>query len=132
MENLCCVKCESILDRGTYAGVEVDLCPECGGLWLDKGELEALGTASPTQVSDLRNMLTGNPFAQPAASDIPTECPSCEGKLREVVLGPIHVDFCTNCGGVFLDRGELDKGLEASKGKGDLAALLRVAVAAAK
>lgn len=132
MENLCCVKCESILDRGQYAGVEVDLCPECGGLWLDKGELEALGTAAPTQLDELRKILTGNPFAKPAPSDIPTECPSCEGQLREVVLGPIHVDFCTNCGGVFLDRGELDKGLEAAKGKGDLAALLRVAVASVK
>jgi Zn-finger nucleic acid-binding protein len=36
---LCCVKCTSILDKSMVGDVEVDLCPKCGGLWLDYGEV---------------------------------------------------------------------------------------------
>ena len=35
-----CVKCTSVLDKSMVGDVEVDLCPSCGGLWLDRGELE--------------------------------------------------------------------------------------------
>jgi Zn-finger nucleic acid-binding protein len=131
-ENRCCVKCDSILDRGTYAGVEVDLCPRCGGLWLDKGEIERIGQATSAQLEELKRLLLGDPKNRPAASDLTTACPACTGTLKEVVLGPIKVDFCVRCHGVWLDRGELDAGVLATRGKGDLAAILRVAVATTK
>jgi hypothetical protein len=41
--NLACVKCTSVLDKARVGDVEVDLCPSCGGLWLDHGEIERLG-----------------------------------------------------------------------------------------
>ena len=129
MDNRCCVKCDSILDRGTYAGVEVDLCPKCGGLWLDKGELEKLSAAPQTE--ELKRMLLGDPKSKPSPSDLTTACPACTGTLKEVVLGPIKVDFCSRCGGLWLDRGELDAGVLATKGKGDVAALLKVAASSA-
>src|SRR5437764_613163 len=37
--NLCCVTCSSILDKAAFQGLEVDLCPKCGGLWLERGEI---------------------------------------------------------------------------------------------
>lgn len=41
-----CPKCEGRLNRKGImimkALVEVDLCVKCGGIWLDKGELETL------------------------------------------------------------------------------------------
>ena len=50
-ENIVCVKCTSVLDRTTIGGIEVDNCPQCGGLWLDRGELEQIldqtGAADP-------------------------------------------------------------------------------------
>ena len=36
------------------------------------------------------------------------KCPRCAGPMQEVDLRHVKVDRCTNCGGVFLDRGELD------------------------
>jgi Zn-finger nucleic acid-binding protein len=36
--------------------------------------------------------------------------------LKEVVVGPVHVDYCTKCHGVFLDRGELDQAVQAVRG----------------
>ncbi|MBI2895860.1 MAG: zf-TFIIB domain-containing protein [Deltaproteobacteria bacterium] len=131
MERRVCVKCDGILDRGTFGGVEVDLCTSCGGLWLDKGEIERLGTLSASELEALRRMLIPVPGQRPVASDLPTACVACTGKLKEVVLGPIHVDFCMQCQGLWLDRGELDAGLEAAEGKTDVSSLLKLAAATA-
>lgn len=35
-----CPRCQAALVERAERGVTVDECPECGGLWLDKGELE--------------------------------------------------------------------------------------------
>jgi TFIIB-like protein len=37
-----CPKCPGKLESYTFEGVVVDRCHECGGMWLDKGELEAI------------------------------------------------------------------------------------------
>jgi Zn-finger nucleic acid-binding protein len=36
-------------------------------------------------------------------------CPVCQGKMREVTRQGILIDTCTQCRGVWLDRGELEK-----------------------
>ena len=35
-------------------------------------------------------------------------CPKCHGDMRSYERSGIHVDQCTECRGVFLDRGELE------------------------
>jgi len=37
-----CPKCGTVLRHATVRGVTVDECTACGGLWLDKGELETI------------------------------------------------------------------------------------------
>ena len=37
------------------------------------------------------------------------KCPKCGMDLREIELHGVKVDQCGNCGGVFLDAGELDQ-----------------------
>jgi ribosomal protein L37AE/L43A len=39
-----CPKCGEKLVEMTQAEVVVDECPACGGMWLDKGELETLAS----------------------------------------------------------------------------------------
>jgi Zn-finger nucleic acid-binding protein len=113
--NVTCVKCESVLDKARVSDVEVDLCPSCGGLWLDHGEIERLGRGAPAELDRLRAALTGSPTPS-AASETTTSCPACPGALKEVVLGPVHVDYCAKCHGVFLDKGELDQAVAAVNG----------------
>ena len=132
MDRRVCVKCDAVLDRGTFGGVEVDLCTSCGGLWLDKGEIERLGTITEQELQTLRKLLMPLPNQNPVSSDLTTAGVACSGQLREVVLGPIHVDFCPQCHGLWLDRGELDAGLQATKGHSDVGSLLKLAAATAK
>jgi protein-arginine kinase activator protein McsA len=37
------------------------------------------------------------------------KCPKCGMDLQEIALHGVKVDQCANCGGVFLDSGELDQ-----------------------
>jgi Zn-finger nucleic acid-binding protein len=36
-------------------------------------------------------------------------CPKCDAPMRMYERNGVHVDRCTECGGIFLDRGELDR-----------------------
>ncbi|MDH5716904.1 MAG: zf-TFIIB domain-containing protein [Spirochaetia bacterium] len=33
-----CPKCKAALNPITYKGITIDKCPQCEGVWLDKGE----------------------------------------------------------------------------------------------
>lgn len=55
-----CPRCKSPLEvidlgefGGEYAAVVIDSCPECGGVWYDKGELDARDESVWTNVEDL-------------------------------------------------------------------------------
>ncbi|WP_433012359.1 zf-TFIIB domain-containing protein [Kribbella sp. CA-294648] len=40
-------------------------------------------------------------------------CPKCRGSMRTYERSGVTVDQCTECRGVFLDRGELEKLIDA-------------------
>jgi Zn-finger nucleic acid-binding protein len=113
--NLTCVKCTSVLDKARVGDVEVDLCPSCGGLWLDHGEIERLGRGKDGDLTRLRAALTGTTAPDPA-SDTTTSCPACPGQLKEVDLGPVHIEYCGKCHVIFLDKGELDVAVKTVAG----------------
>lgn len=52
------------------------------------------------------------------------KCPSCEVTLLMSDKNGIEIDYCPNCRGIWLDRGELDKIIERSaehtSGKGSV------------
>jgi Zn-finger nucleic acid-binding protein len=86
------------------AGVEVDICPLTKGIWLDLGELRTLTGLE----ADLPY------FKEAVAASVETlwPSPSAPCKLREIRFHPkydVVVDYCPMSGGVWLDRGELDK-----------------------
>jgi len=83
-----------------YDGVELDMCAECGGVWLDTGELETiLGTGRGGDASAP---------AKPKGEKL-LDCPVCVAKLAKDTYGStdIVVDRCPHNDGVFLDEGEL-------------------------
>ncbi|HXJ20346.1 MAG TPA: zf-TFIIB domain-containing protein [Polyangia bacterium] len=115
--NICCVKCNSILDRATFQGLEVDLCPKCGGLWLDRGEITRAARLPEKELARLRSLLTGPAGPPPIPTESVAPCPACPGNLSEVMLGTVHVDYCDRCQGIFLDRGELEVAVEAVRAR---------------
>ena len=40
-------------------------------------------------------------------------CPKCRGTMHTYERNGVHVDQCQECRGIFLDRGELDRLIDA-------------------
>ena len=53
-----CPRCGAKLEERDHHHVRIDECPECGGVWLDKGELQMLEHVSQEQ----RGSFIGNLF----------------------------------------------------------------------
>jgi uncharacterized protein len=43
------------------------------------------------------------------------QCPACQHELRMADRQGVEIDYCPQCRGVWLDRGELDKIIERSE-----------------
>jgi Zn-finger nucleic acid-binding protein len=88
------------------AELAYDVCEKCGSLWLDRGELDKMAfqvTGSIEFCSDEEAKI---------AKQTSKNCPRClESQLTPVrFLGctDIILDHCRNCGGFWLDGGELN------------------------
>lgn len=87
-------------------GVEVDYCPDDGGIWLDEGELELL-------LGDTESALTLlNSFEKTEESGEKSyPCPICRKQMEKVYVGEgdkrVLVDRCRNGDGLWFDKGEL-------------------------
>lgn len=49
-----CPNCEELLVMTERQGVEIDYCPKCRGVWLDKGELDKIIEKSAAEESNLQ------------------------------------------------------------------------------
>lgn len=48
-----CPRCASaVLDERERNGIQVDVCPSCRGVWLDRGELERLIAKATQEIDD--------------------------------------------------------------------------------
>ena len=51
------------------SGVEIDYCPECRGVWLDRGELDKIiDRAGPTPTAAPAAPATSTPYVQPSSA----------------------------------------------------------------
>ena len=97
--------------------IEIDYCAECGGLWLDEGELELLLGAND---SDALLLTGGKP--RPAPGERKRRCPVCRKKMLKEATGteePVTYDRCPRGHGLWLDAGELQAIVRAGDQKTD-------------
>ena len=110
-----CPNCDASLSTVDYEGIEIDSCAVCGGDWLERGELGKIVRIreqrfSPEELDaiDAAAKIPGIPYTE-IEREIP--CPSCG-----VLTGPINyggdtgiiINRCSQCEGIWVDRGELD------------------------
>jgi Zn-finger nucleic acid-binding protein len=116
-----CPKCVGVLKErkiGTKEPVTVNVCFVCGGIWFDKNELELLIN------KEIFDTVEFNLEAEPIGDiDLKKEidldkkeaiCPCCKGSKKMIKKisnrnKNVSVDFCKDCGGVWLDSGEYAK-----------------------
>jgi len=88
------------------ADVEIDYCTDCGGIWLDAGELELL-LGQPEKTKQLLDSFE--------IDSLPAErirkCPICDKKMQKIIVGPskpaLLIDKCRRGDGLWFDKGEL-------------------------
>ena len=101
-----CVSCKEPLIVLELDQIEIDYCVECGGIWLDSGELEAL-LEDPHEVLKVLEAVASGRTGQQSNR----RCPICDKRMIESGIGSepeINIDFCPNNHGIWFDRGELE------------------------
>ena len=82
-----------------YDKIELDLCPECEGIWFDHGELFLLlGTSDRPELGEA------------VTDEADRECPLCDDDMRKVNIGPgrrVLIDSCPQGCGLWFDKDEL-------------------------
>lgn len=106
-----CPKCSTKMDETlTKAGVVVDVCKNCKGIWLDRGELNFF-TRNKDMLSkyDLKGLLhkKGTNY----------DCPKCYSKLNVGKIPSLNfeVEECSTCKGIYFDKSELRKVMTSKK-----------------
>jgi len=117
-----CIKCNTPQEPIVIVGVEIDRCPNCGGIWLDGGEIKELiaRRSSPDGDAQLEAAIDRLSKARPlggappmvAGDAVHKACPACSGKLTIAHFAQTQIEHCNACQGVFLDRGELARAMK--------------------
>jgi hypothetical protein len=101
-----CPACKNAMVALELADVETDYCPDCGGIWLDGGELEIL-LGRPEKVAPLLRSFR----IDHKSTEKKRKCPICLKKMQKVVVGSVDhkllIDKCAKGDGLWFDRGEL-------------------------
>ncbi len=93
-------------------GVKVDVCDGgCGGIWFDRLELKKFDEAKESAGEKLLEVEKSGNISIDSNAKKP--CPKCSGvtMIRHFfsVKREVEIDDCPQCGGVWLDAGELGR-----------------------
>ena len=106
MANLTCSNCQTEMTRDEAGDIITEVCPGCGGVFLDKGELNVLATGMK---GDIEYCSVDKEFHQDRFPQ--RSCPKCETqqmiKINLLRLSDLVFDYCPKCEGFFLDKGEI-------------------------
>ncbi|KPK77193.1 MAG: hypothetical protein AMJ79_04210 [Phycisphaerae bacterium SM23_30] len=108
-------KCELEAKKAAEQKLDIDVCPECEGIWFDKKELEKM---MPIARKKLKL------HWKAAKQDY--LCPRCRVELYEFTYPQtdVWVDMCKTCQGLWLDGGEfeaIEQARQALRQRGRLA-----------
>ena len=82
--------------------IEIDRCPGCGGIVLDKGENELIDSLG------LASVIEGGVTAAHEHRTTTARCYECDRDMMALKgAGDVEYDWCDNCERLFFDRGEL-------------------------
>ncbi len=111
-----CPKCQQAMQGVDYDGVHIETCPACGGDWLDAGELSSIVRARHSRFSQDECLAVAKAATITGVKltglDRHLTCPKCGGTTHPINYGDdsgLILDKCGNCGGVWLEKGELEK-----------------------
>jgi Zn-finger nucleic acid-binding protein len=125
-----CPRCNSILQSVEYDGQTVEVCPSCKGEWLFAGELQKIvehhdEVFTPEEIASMDAVNKETLTVEKDDHD-ELNCPACgDVRMEHFNYGDtsgIILHKCTECGGIWMDKDQLQKVEELVDGwKADLA-----------
>ena len=101
-----CPVCKNAMITLELTDVEIDHCIDCGGIWLDAGELEMLLAEQQKAKKLLESFKVDT-----GCTEKPRKCPICLKKMRKIIVGTsepaLLIDKCARGDGLWFDAGEL-------------------------
>lgn len=101
-----CPVCKNAMITLELQEVEIDHCINCGGIWLDAGELEML-LGEPEKAKHLLSSFKIDSHS----TEKPRKCPICLKKMSKIIVGSakpvLLIDKCARGDGLWFDKGEL-------------------------
>jgi len=116
-----CPACFNDLTEIQVGSLKVDVCQGgCGGIWFDAFELQRVDEETEAAGGHLLDIQRDERVKVDPSRK--RDCPRCEGvKLKRHFFSAkrlVEVDECPNCGGYWLDAGELAR-IRAEKARQD-------------
>ncbi len=106
MSKVICPNCKVEMKKNTEPDITIDKCPRCAGIFLDKNELNVLATGMAGNIEFCSIDEDYHKDNYPARA-----CPKCSGQTMDKInllhFTDIIFDYCSGCGGFFLDKGEM-------------------------
>ncbi len=104
-----CPRCNKELQAAEFAGVRIETCPDCGGSWFDRDELRQARNIADPDLAWMEFNLWKETDGFHVRKDS-SKCPSCGGKMALIGYtdSEVELDYCRDCGGIWLDKGEFD------------------------
>jgi len=105
-----CLNCGTEMTNNDVATredrISYDMCEKCGSLWLDAGELDKMAFQVQGSIEYCEKEKDKEPEQQARM------CPRCDkstlDKVRFLESDVLYLHYCRNCGGFWLDGGELN------------------------
>jgi membrane associated rhomboid family serine protease/Zn-finger nucleic acid-binding protein len=108
-----------VVQRTPDDRIEIDVCESCGGAWFDGGELSAA-----LQLDNLAAFAPDSPLLSGERPSLPCpRNPTVRMFARTIAVptdpsvGTLELDQCAECGGVWLDGGELKQTIATLRDK---------------
>lgn len=112
LKTIKCPACQSEMAKVFVpsAGVNVDICRNCGGVYFDNREFVNFDEQHEN-IDEIVEALQ-NTYFKPVDENLTRYCPVCGAKMVKnysSIKKQIQVDECYACGGKFLDNNELER-----------------------
>jgi Zn-finger nucleic acid-binding protein len=107
-----CPRCDVALEIMSYFQVQIESCPTCCGLWLDKNDVGQLIARRPDELQTMDDKLRpqGTQISTHWDSENRLLCPDCCTPMAIRQVGQnsgLRADCCDKCSGIWLAHGKL-------------------------
>lgn len=115
-----CLRCNEEMIKEGFKNVLIDHCPRCGGVWLDRKELERIVENKKSKT--VKNLWYDIKMEHYIEKRFPmiNGCQKCGGHIVEYEKDGLLIDRCLSCRGVFFDKKEFEYILSLSTMKGKI------------